>query len=270
MLCLKNAQHVREIDVLDRAFHYGDGCFTTARIRRNRIELYDRHLARLQLSQQKLSLNADLDLITQSLQILLASEGELNGTLKIVLSRGIGQRGYSLPDHPADLWLFYYPQVVEDFKFEQIQSGVLQQALGLTMPSLVGLKTLNRLEQVLLKQEAEQRAWPEALVTDVQGGIVEGVSSNCFIRINNTWITPELRYNGVFGVMRAEILQRMQDQGFACQQRCIEVDEISHIQSLFFCNALSPMKIVTQFEQRSLDGEACIELFNRLQLNQIF
>src|SRR5690606_9543884 len=149
MLCLKNANHVSEIEVLDRAFHYGDGCFTTARIRNNRIELYDRHLARLQLSQQKLSLNADLDLITQSLQILLASEGELNGTLKIVLSRGIGQRGYSLPDHPADLWLFYYPQVVEDFKFEQIQSGVLQQALGLTMPSLVGLKTLNRLEQVL-------------------------------------------------------------------------------------------------------------------------
>lgn len=269
MLYLKNAQQVSQIDVLDRGFHYGDGCFTTARIRHNRIELYDRHLARLHISNQKLSLNANLDLIAESLQILRASEHELNGTLKIVLSRGIGQRGYSLPDHPADLWLFYYPQTVQDFKFEQIQSGILQQALGLTMPSLVGLKTLNRLEQVLLKQEADQSGWPEALVTDVQGGVVEGVSSNCFIRINNTWITPELRYNGVFGVMRAEILQRMQDQGISCQQRCIDMDEINHIQSLFFCNALNPMKIVTQFEQRTLDGDACIEIFNRLRLNQM-
>lgn len=269
MLYLKNAQPVSHIDVLDRGFHYGDGCFTTARIRHNRIELYDRHLARLHISNQKLSLNANLDLIAESLQILRVSEHELNGTLKIVLSRGIGQRGYSLPDHPADLWLFYYPQTVQDFKFEQIQSGILQQALGLTMPSLVGLKTLNRLEQVLLKQEADQSGWPEALVTDVQGGVVEGVSSNCFIRINNTWITPELRYNGVFGVMRAEILQRMQDQGISCQLRCIDMDEINHIQSLFFCNALSPMKIVTQFEQRTLDGDACIEIFNRLRLNQM-
>ncbi|MEG1093290.1 MAG: aminodeoxychorismate lyase, partial [Acinetobacter sp.] len=210
MLYLKNAQQVSQIDVLDRGFHYGDGCFTTARIRHNRIELYDRHLTRLQNSNQSLSLNANLDLITESLQLLGESEGKLNGTLKIVLSRGVGQRGYSLPDHPADLWLFYYPQDIQDFKFEQIQSGVLQQAVGLTMPSLVGLKTLNRLEQVLLKQEADQRGWPEAIVTDVQGGIVEGVSSNCFILIKNTWITPELRYNGVFGVMRAEILQRMQ------------------------------------------------------------
>ncbi len=39
MLYLKNAQPVSHIDVLDRGFHYGDGCFTTARIRHNRIEL---------------------------------------------------------------------------------------------------------------------------------------------------------------------------------------------------------------------------------------
>ena len=269
MRYLKNAQPVNEIDVLDRAFHYGDGCFSTARIRHNRIELSERHLSRLRTGQQKLSLQADLDLIAKSLHVLLESEPELNGTLKIVLSRGVGQRGYSLPEHPADVWVFYYPHAVQDFSYEQIQTGVLQQAIGLTMPNLVGLKTLNRLEQVLLKQEADLRGWPEALVTDVQGTIVEGVSSNCFIRINNTWITPELRYNGVFGVMRAEILQRMQDQGIVCQQRDVEMDEIPHIDSLFFCNALSPMKIATQFEQRALNVDACIELFNRLRLNQM-
>ncbi len=56
-------------------------------------------------------------------------------------------------------------------------------------------------------------AGQEALVTDVQGAVVEGVSSNCFIRTNEGWITPELRYNGVHGVMRAEILKRMQQHG---------------------------------------------------------
>ena len=69
--------------------------------------------------------------------------------------------------------------------------------------------------------------------------------------------------------MRAEILQRMQDQGIICQQRDVEMDEIPHIDSLFFCNALSPMKIATQFEQRTLNVDACIELFNRLRLNQM-
>ena len=273
MQCYKNAKPTEQIHVLDRAFHYGDGCFSTARFRQNQIELFDRHLARLQYANRQLSLNANLELITETLTLLKQAHGELNGTLKIVLSRGVGQRGYSLPDHPADVWIFFYPQVQASldtaYHYDIIQSGVLTQTIGLSMPNLVGLKSLNRLEQVLLKQEADQKGWTEALVTDVQGSVVEGVSSNCFIRINNTWITPQLGYNGVHGVMRAEILSRMQQQRLHCEQRDIHVSEIAQIQSLFFCNALSPMKVVTEFQQRPLNVQACIELFNILQLNQI-
>ena len=106
------------------------------------------------------------------------------------------------------------------------------------------------------------------MVTDVQGAIVEGVSSNCFIRINDEWISPELRYNGVHGVMRAEILARMQQHHVPCISRFIDMDEIQHIQSLFFCNALSPMKAVQKFDTRTLDVQPCVELFQTLQLNQ--
>ena len=109
----------------------------------------------------------------------------------------------------------------------------------------------------------------EALVTDIQGSVVEGVSRNCFVRINNTWITPELRYNGVHGIMRTEILLRMKQQGISCEQRRIDQNEIPNIQSLFFCNALSPMKIVTELNVEQLNTKACIDLFHHLQLNQI-
>ena len=271
MQCYKNAKPTEQIHVLDRAFHYGDGCFSTARFRQNQIELFDRHLARLQYANRQLSLNANLELITETLTLLKQAHGELNGTLKIVLSRGVGQRGYSLPDHPADVWVFFYPQVQAAldtaYHYDIIQSGILAQAIGLSMPNLVGLKSLNRLEQVLLKQEADQKGWTEALVTDVQGSVVEGVSSNCFIRINNTWITPQLGYNGVHGVMRAEILSRMQQQRLHCEQRDIHASEIAQIQSLFFCNALTPMKIVSHLGQQVLDMQPCVELFKQLQLS---
>ena len=138
------------------------------------------------------------------------------------------------------------------------------------MPHLVGLKTLNRLEQVLLKQEADQaKGWLEALVTDVQGYIVEGVSSNCFIRINDRWITPELRYNGVHGVMRAKILSRMQQYNIECEQGCVEINDIERIQSLFFCNALHPMKAVIRFNGRAFEQQPYLDLFETLKLSQI-
>lgn len=269
MLCFKNAQKINIVSVLDRAFHYGDGCFSTARIRHGMVELQDLHLARLHNSNERLYLKADLNFIGESIEQIQQSSPFACGTLKIMLSRGEGQRGYSLPEHPADVWVFFYPQELSNFKYESIASGVLEQVIGLNMPNLVGLKTLNRLEQVMLKQEADQKGWTEALVMDIQGSVVEGVSSNCFIRINDAWITPELRYNGVHGVMRAEILSRMKKQGVACTQRHIDMDEISNFQSVFFCNALHPMKIASSLDGKPLDVQACTELFQSLQLNQI-
>ena len=269
MQCYKNGQLIHSIPLHDRAFHYGDGCFTTARIFQGHFELKDLHIARLKLTCQRLSLNADLSQIEQSLEQLSKQSFILNGTLKIVISRGEGERGYRLPTHPADIYLWYYPSMLQSFEPEWIESGVLNLAMGLTMPNLVGLKTLNRLEQVLLRQEADQLGWTEALVTDVQGSIVEGVSSNCFIRINDRWITPELRYNGVHGVMRAEILTRMQQANVDCEQRSIEMDEIEQIQNLFFCNALHPMKAVIRFNQQALAQQPYLDLFKTLKLNQI-
>ena len=75
------------------------------------------------------------------------------------------------------------------------------------------------------------------------------------------------------GVMRAEILQRMQQHSIACERRQVNIDEIQTIQSLFFCNALSPMKAVETFDldafqQRRLDLQPCVELFETLKLNQ--
>ena len=270
MWCLKNAQVMTDlVSLQDRAVQYGDGCFSTLRLRQGRIELYERHLQRLKQNAACLHLQVNWQDLSRSLAYLQQEQPQATGTLKILISRGEGQRGYSLPEHPADLYVFFYPQVFDVHAYSHIESGCLQQALGLTMPALVGVKSLNRLEQVLLKQEADQQHWSEALVTDVQGHLVEGVSSNCFIFKNDRWITPELRYNGVHGVMRAEILARMHDHQVVCEQRTILKQELQDIDALFFCNALHAMKIVTQLDQQPLHPQPCMDLFHTLQLAHI-
>ena len=105
MHCYKNAQEIKQIELLDRAFHYGDGCFSTARIREGVIELESLHIARLKLACERLLLSADLAFIHRSIVQLKQTYAHLNGTLKIIISRGEGQRGYSLPTHSADIWV---------------------------------------------------------------------------------------------------------------------------------------------------------------------
>ena len=67
MQCYKNGQLIDSIPLLDRAFHYGDGCFTTARIFQDTFELKQLHFARLALACQRLSLDVDLSVIDRSL-----------------------------------------------------------------------------------------------------------------------------------------------------------------------------------------------------------
>lgn len=271
---LKNAVQIEGCDLLDRAFQYGDGCFTTVQLYANHVLLKQRHWQRLQDAAKKLMLNVDWSVLDQSLLQLKALHGNLNGTLKIVISRGLGQRGYSLPIQPADVYFIYFPavqtQVEAQFtQLPQFDTGILQGQMGLSMPALLGVKSLNRLEQVMLKYEADQQQWPEAIVTDMRGQVIEGVSSNVFILLNKQWITPELGYNGVHGVMRAEILARMQDTGISCRTVDVSKDDIADASSIFFCNALSPMKIATQLDTRPLDVQPCVELAHHLKLDQI-
>jgi ABC-type transporter Mla subunit MlaD len=86
---------------------------------------------------------------------------------------------------------------------------------------------------------------------------------------NSAWITPELRYNGVHGVMRAKILSRMKQQNIECEQGCVEINDIERIQSLFFCNALHPMKAVIRFNGRAFEQQPYLDLFETLKLSQI-
>ena len=55
MQCYKNGQFIDSIPLLDRAFHYGDGCFTTARIFQGNFELKESHFARSQRACPRMS-----------------------------------------------------------------------------------------------------------------------------------------------------------------------------------------------------------------------
>ena len=81
-----------------------------------------------------------------------------HAVLKIVLTRGDGGRGYQVPDAPVTrrvLSLSGYPEHYQQWRENGVLLGQAQLQLA-RQPALAGLKTLNRLEQVLLKQELKQ------------------------------------------------------------------------------------------------------------------
>lgn len=261
IMTLQNGKPCHGIDPLDRAFCYGDGLFTSVRVRAGVPALWERHLQRLQ--QGALALAMDVDFGQLALDVSKQSAMLVNGTLKVILSRGIGARGYLPPQQDADVYLQLFPQTEGGSEVVAIESGLLTGQLGQAMQQLAGIKTLNRLEQVLLRQELATHGWQEGLVCDRQGMIVEGVYSNCFFRVAGMWWTPPITYSGIRGVMRAELIAQMQARQIPLLIQSLSGDQLDQIEALFFCNALSEIVPVATLAGRCLDVEA-VKLFMNL------
>ena len=273
----------------DRAFLYGDGCFTTVQVKNGQTRLWARHLARLQCAIEALFLEVNLDALERDLRQFFAaiihnqahhslSPFELTGILKIIISRGSAPRGYSIPAHAADYYFCFYPQPIHEQPSTLATVGVIAQPLPDEFAPIRGLKTLNRLPQVWLKHYANQQAWQEALTINRLGHIVEGIASNVFFLSDEVWYTPDLALNGINGVMRQEILSRLKQHNIAHQVGAFSIQHVRTAQAIFCCNSLHPMQMVQQLTLQNnetpdfhyqLNQVKCRQLFERLALGQL-
>lgn len=199
------------LSILDRGLTLGDGFFSTMHVCQGRVRLLSYHLARIQYSLERLGF---LPVAREDLQSAMQAKAAdlVDGVLKIIITRGQGGRGYSPAGCVSPTVIFSvhpYPAHYHQWQQQGIELGLLSHRIG-SSPLLAGLKTLGRLEQVLLKAELESTGLAEGVVCDEQGNMVEAVTANLFWRRGCQVFTPSLSRAGVAGVMRAWCLERLQ------------------------------------------------------------
>jgi 4-amino-4-deoxychorismate lyase len=233
-----NGSATQPLDPAERGLAYGDGLFETLRVRHGRSVLLERHWQRLLVGCMRLGIALDVELLRAELEAFLA--GREHGVLKITVTRGAGGRGYLPPSavSPTRILAWYpEPAYPPEWAEQGVRAGLCAQRLG-DSPMLAGLKHLNRLEQVLLRQELEQLACAEALVCNGAGQVVEGVFSNVFMVSHGELLTPSVAQAGVAGVMRAELLARAPAMGMAVRVAVLVPDDFLRADEAFFCNSV--------------------------------
>lgn len=233
-----NGQPASGIAVADRGLAYGDGLFETIKVRHGQAALLERHLARLADGCQRLKIPCDMQVLRHELLAYMQQLGD--GVCKLILTRGAGQRGYTLPDPCVPqriLQASAFPRWPAAYAEHGVQLFACQLRLS-EQPLLAGLKHLNRLEQVLARAEWSDPTYAEGLLLDAQDRVIDGVFSNIFIVHNQQLITPALNRAGVAGVMRAELLARAAAAGIAVAERDITLEHLQHADEVLTCNSL--------------------------------
>src|SRR5262249_28603292 len=95
----RGQRRVEAIDPRDRGLTYRDGAFEALLVHRGQLVWWDAHLARLQHGCDVLGIAPpDPEFLRSQCDELIA--GCARGVLKILVTRGIGERGYAIPANP--------------------------------------------------------------------------------------------------------------------------------------------------------------------------
>lgn len=261
MRCWVNGIPDAAVSPLDRGLQYGDGLFETMAVRRGRIALLERHLARLACGCERLGIGGvDAGELHGELQ-RAAQEPEV-GVIKLIVTRGAQARGYrpSPHIHPNRIiTTSAVPEYPADWASAGVQLRICTTRLA-EQPRLAGLKHLNRLEQVLARQEWSDRVPQEGLVLDMAGRVVGATMCNVFARIAGEWVTPNVERCGVAGVMRQAVLSLIDSLGLRCRQDNLPLGELLQAQEIFLTNALIGIWPVARIEDHDYPvGTASLE-----------
>lgn len=234
-----NGRQQEHIEIADRAFQYGDGCFTTMAFRNSQLEFFDAHIERLKFASKTLYL--DFNKWSElAICIVDSLKSKTDCVVKVMITRGQGGRGYNPEGAVNPSYIITHHAIPAEYKLWQ-NKGINLTISPITLanqPLLAGIKHLNRLEQVLVKHALSQTSYVDAVVCDSQHNIVESSAGNVFWFKDNVWYTADLSCSGVEGVMRNQIIAIMQEQGLECQVVKHNVNTLFNAQQLFVCNCL--------------------------------
>ncbi|WP_049630042.1 aminodeoxychorismate lyase [Cellvibrio sp. pealriver] len=231
------------ISPLDRGFAYGDGIFETCRMHQGKVPLWDYHWERLEQSAKCLKIPLDKQRLIQYRDELINnvdSHAVTDAIVKITLTRGIGGRGYRLPECPEPTYCIgIFPGV--GLQSPPFINGVSVRVCDLRLscnPILAGMKHLNRLEHILARSEWLDE-FAEGILLDEKGRVIEATVSNIFVVKNGQLYTSDLSMAGVAGIMRRFILEKIAPAtGLVTHIIEMKLEFLAEADEIFLCNSV--------------------------------
>lgn len=259
------------IAVGDRGLNYGDGLFETALLHRGTVRFLDSHLARLQRGCERLGIDFPFAGLTQDLAQLESmgwgGQGAAGAVLKIVVTRGVGGRGYRSAAGLSGTRIVSLHPLPDT---TSASAGISARWCSVRLSrnaALAGIKHLNRLEQVLAQREWGGEFAGEGLMLDTEGELIGGTASNLFVVRDAMLTTPDLRFCGVLGVMREQVLRAASRLGLACSEEPLWPHDLAAASEVFVTNAVRGIRSIVELDsQQWAAGPVARRLITELDL----
>ena len=176
-----NGKISKTIDVQDRSVQYGDGVFETIAVKEKSLEFWKEHYQRLNKGCKVLKIKCPPEVfLKKEINKFLRKTKKEKLVLKIIISRGVGGRGYNPPRNTKPtriLGIYNWPNYPQINFTKGIQMDICKTRISV-QPTLSEIKHLNRLEQIIARLEWQSKAISESIMLDSNDNVIEGTMSN--------------------------------------------------------------------------------------------
>ena len=256
------------ISINDRGLNYGDGLFETMLYKDGKCQFWDLHISRLKAGAEKLNIPfpGEQRFLDDVIKLVAGAESH-DFIIKLMLTRGSGDRGYAVKQKTIPLRITsLFPHQATDSDKTGIKATLCKQTVSIN-PGLAGIKHLNRLENVIARNEWHDE-FHEGIMLDSEKNVIEGTMSNLFIIKNNQLLTPDLSRSGIAGIIRQNILNIANQEEMTVHVKTVSLDELFDADECFISNSIIGIWPIVSIDTREYNlGDRCQFLQNKLQIS---
>jgi len=246
-----------KISVYDHGYLYGDGIFEGIRAYNGRIFRLDRHLDRLYDSARYLMLEIPLSKPEMSAAIVETVRrcGLRDAYIRPVISRGVGDLGLD-PRKCKVPTVVIIVDTIQLYPKEAYERGLraVTAAVRKVRPDAVSVqaKTLNYLNSILARLEANRAGVEEALVLQGDGYVCECSADNIFlVRGGEVW-TPPAHLGILQGVTREAVMELARRQGLPMLERVFTLYDVYTADECFLTGTGAEVGPVVEVDSRRI------------------
>jgi len=243
-----------KISVFDHGFLYGDGVFEGIRAYNGRVFRLKEHIERMYDSAKTIDLTPPLskeEMAEVICEVLRKNKLE-NAYIRPIISRGFGDLGLDPRKCPkpsviviATSWGAMYGDLY-DKGLKAVTVSVRRNPAEALPPNV---KSLNYLNNILAKIEANYKGGDEAIFFDTNGYVSEGSGDNLYVVKNGEIITPPT-LNNLRGITRMVLLELAKSLGITVKEQNMGYYDLYSADEMFCTGTAAEVAPITWVDGR--------------------
>ncbi len=212
-----------KVSVFDHGLLYGDGVFEGIRAYNGRVFRLKEHIDRLFFSAKAILLTipaTHTELIEAVVETCRRNRLR-EGYIRLVVTRGVGGLGLN-PNRCQRPSIIIIADKIQLYPEEYYEKGldIITVPTVRNLHSAVNpaIKSLNYLNNILAKIEANNAGCEEAILLNAQGYVAECTGDNIFMVQGKNLLTPPLYAGALYGITRGVVMELARQDGLVVSE----------------------------------------------------